>query len=131
MISEPVATSIKRVWTQPPPGNVVLSDLPAIVNRWAFFSSTEEAWGFRLDRYTLQVQLYVDDASQERAYEIITAFHQAITNAFFREPGIDGTVFEVTLRGAGATMDRLEWAGKSYPGLTLFFDMALVENARP
>ena len=125
-ITSPLNIGIRRVYIVPPNSQTQLTDLPCWINGWTLTGVRRKTTGGVIDQsYTIHSQLYVEDASIERACLIASAFLQPFIIALQRNIGLSGTVAESNLRGGDPTLALLERGGKGYPGLDLFIDVVL------
>lgn len=124
-ITSPVALSIKRAYKYVPPQEAAL-DLPCWQNSWTMVSETR-GFGSREQLYTVNMQLLVADADQDRAADIATAFHVALVDALDNDRTLGGTVTRQDLRGGNPTLVVFERSGNVYLGLNLFLDLVMYE----
>lgn len=123
-ITSPVAMSITKAYKHPP-GRQIAAGAPFVVNTWAF-PAQDFNIAQSVHRYTINMQVFCEDADLERAGDIAAAFHEAILNAWRADPkltqaGVAG-VIGAHLRGGDPTLVALEYNGKTYAGLDLFLD---------
>lgn len=124
-ITSPIAATIKRAYKYFPPQEAPL-ETPCFQNAWTLVSE-ERGGGVRRQRYTVRMQLLVDDADQERAADIATAFHVALVDAFDADVTLAQTCSHQSLRGGSPTLVVFERAGRFYVGLDLYLDIEMDE----
>lgn len=123
-ITDPVNMSIRKAYTHHP-GKSVNPGMPFIFNTWTF-PAQDLAISQEVHRYTINMQVHVEDADGERAGDIASAFHEALLNAWRADPKLtqNGSpgVIGAALRGGEPTLVNFEHNGKLYTGLDLFLD---------
>ncbi len=125
-ITSPVTASIKKAYKYVPKQDAALPDAPAWMNDWTL-SREERHIDLRIQHYTVHMQLFVNDADQDRAADIATAFMAQAVDGFDADVTLDGNVTNSALRGGDPTLVSLGRAGQSYIGLDLFLDLEMKE----
>lgn len=127
-ITDPVAASIKKAWNYMIPQGGIAPDTPCWMNTWRM-ERMERGSAVRRQFYTINMQLLVRDADQERAADIATAFHVALVTALDGNLTLGGTVKVHTLRGGDPTLFTMDRAGLSFIGLDEYLDVELWDAA--
>ena len=123
-ITDPETVTIKKAWKYMAPQDAILPDAPCWMNEWRMVSEGRDS-GLRRQDYTVHMQLFIDNADQERAADIASAFHVALVAALDLKITLSGTVVLHNLRGGDPTLAILERAGRSYVGLNLYLDLLM------
>ncbi len=127
-ISQPIAATVKRAYTYTPDRQSALPDTPCWINEWAMPKVEMLMGNSNADQYyTVKSQLLVLDADLSRAADIATAFHVALVTAWEANVFLTNSVSLASLRGADPTLALLEWAGLSYVGLNVIWDLSLYQ----
>jgi hypothetical protein len=127
-ITDPIAEDVKKAYKYVPRANVTLTDVPAFTNEWTL-TSLDRFVSFRIQNYTVHMQLFVEDADIDRAADIASSFHKELIDALDADIALNNTVTQHSLRGGNPTLVGLERAGKIYIGLDLFLDLEMKEGA--
>lgn len=125
-ITSPITASIKKAHRYPPNRNSVLPDTPCWMNGWTFARQDDVDFdGNEKFFYTINCQLFVEDADISRGADIATAFHQAWVDALLADTtlGSSANGLTYTPRGGDPTLVVLEWGGKGYVGLNEYLDV--------
>ena len=127
-ITSPSTENVKKAYKYVPRANVILTDVPAFTNEWTL-ASLERFVSFRIQNYTVHMQLFVEDADIDRAADIASSFHKELIDALDADIALSNTVTQHSLRGGNPTLVGLERAGRMYIGLDLFLDLEMKEGA--
>jgi len=127
-ITDPITADVKKAYKYVPRANVILTDVPAFTNAWTL-TSLERFIGYRIQNYTVHMQLFVEDANIDQAADIASSFHKELIDALDADIALNNTVTQHSLRGGNPTLVGLERAGKIYIGLDLFLDLEMKEGA--
>ena len=127
-ITEPVASSIKRVYKYVPALSKAITDYPCI---FLTYELTQVLFrpAFLEQEYTVHIQLFAGraEAGQDVSADIASAFLDALVQKLSQSQRLGGTVSVIRgLRGASPdTLAGLSWAGAGFVGLDLFLDITL------
>ncbi len=121
-ITDPITASVQKAWKYVPSRRATLADTPAFTNSWRLVS-TESGNSLFRRQYTVNMQLFVNDADTDRAADIASSFEQALHVAFNADKRLENTVTRQTIYGGDPTLALLEYAKKTYVGLDLFMDI--------
>jgi len=127
-ITDPIVASIEKAWTYMIPQNSIAPDTPCWMNTWRM-DREERGSSVRRQFYTINMQLLVRDADQERAADIATAFHVALVTALDGNLTLSGSVKTQTLRGGDPTLFVVDRGGLAFIGLDEFLDLELWDAA--
>lgn len=125
-ITSPVALSVKRAWTTTPPQTAALADVPAWTNDVTLLNVERDS-GLRIIQYEVHSQLYVYDASEDRAADIALAFLTAYIDALDADVSLANTVTQQNLRGNAPTLVTITWNDRRYIGLDLVLWLEMKE----
>jgi hypothetical protein len=123
-ITAPVSSSILRAYKYMPPMSSSLPDCPCWINAWSL-QNQELAISLRVLFYTIRMQLVIDDADQDQAADIASAYMNAFIDEHYKDVQLDGSCNVSYLRGGDPTLAVLSWAGRDYIGLDLYLDVEL------
>jgi hypothetical protein len=123
-ITAPISSSVLRAYKYMPPMSSALPDCPCWINAWTL-QNQELAISLRVLFYTIRMQLVIDDADQDQAADIASAYMNAFIDAHYQDVQLDGSCNLSSLRGGDPTLAVLSWAGRDYIGLDLFLDVEL------
>lgn len=126
-ITSPITATIKKAWKYMAPQEQLAPDCPCWMNTWRM-DNEDRSPSMRVQFYVVNMQLFTDDADQERAADIATAFHVALVDALDAKLTLSGAVKQQTLRGGDPSLAILERGGRAYVGLNLFLDIILKEG---
>lgn len=132
-ITAPITASIKAAHKYPPNRGIALPDTPCWMNSWTL-DRVEREYRTRHAFYEVSAQLFVLDTDLNRAADIATAFHVAFMDALDTSASIndDAAIARWDHGGSGRasdpTLSLLDWAGKSYIGLSEFLRLELLDT---
>jgi hypothetical protein len=112
-ITEPMLTSIKRVYVTPPK---TVQDVPCFIIIPPALKVERGSGGLRIKTYTVRLRCLVSDESVERAYDLVDAFREAIVDAFDGDLTLSGTASFITgpnVEEAGGS----EYGGMAFSGM--------------
>lgn len=115
---------IVKAWRYVPPQNAAL-ETPCWLNRWEMID-IQRVSSMRIQRYTIEMQLFVDDADQDVAADAATAFHGALIDALDGSIMFGGAIKLLGSMRGGIVL--LERGGLSHIGLDLFLDIMFEEG---
>ena len=124
-IVSPIPVSIQRAYYLYPKQTGVI-DTPAWINTWTLVGE-QRAPSSRIQTYTVNMQLLVQNADLDFAGEIATAFMPVVVDAFDDDVTLGGAVTYTELRSGGQTLAMLDYGRESYAGLDLLLDLTLDE----
>jgi len=134
-VTDPAASSIKRVWTFPPPRGSAMPDKPCWLLSWTLNGVGAEQEGASFDEfidgaepsqsYTVRMQLFLDEEDLNVGAQIATAYLPKLIAAWQADVTLGHTCQYSRLRGSNPSLVLLEWAGLSSPGLDLFMDVEM------
>ena len=127
VITDPINATIKRAYNYFPDRKSAMPDTPCWTNAWTLNRIESGFQDNRRQFYTVNAQLFVNDADLSRAADIATGFHVALVGAAHVNSTLNGQATDMTLRGGEPTLVLLEWAGQAYVGLNLYFDVELFD----
>lgn len=125
-ITSPDSISIDRAYKFFPDRDSALPDTPCFINSWSL-TGEDRRVSLRDARFTVHMQLFIDDADLDVGADIASAFLEAIMDALDADVSLGGTVTNTDLRGGDPTLGLLDWAGQGYVGLNLFLDLQMME----
>lgn len=125
-ISDPVSLQMKRVYDFPPSRANNLTSTPCAMIEWSL-QNEDRLVDFRRQFYNVHIQVFVNEASNNRAAQIASAFMPAIVDAFDADITLDGNVTETTLTGNTPTLASLEWNSRTYVGLDFNLTLLMAE----
>lgn len=127
-ITSPITASIKKAYKYIPKSSVALPDTPAWLNEWTL-NTVERFVGFRIQTYTVHMQLFVLDADPDRGADIASSFAKEMIDALDADVSLGQTITQQTLRGGNPTQGSFERVNLTYSGLDLFLDLEMKEGA--
>ncbi len=125
-ITDPASISVKRAYKLFPDRDSALPDTPAWTNSWTL-AREDRRIDLRETFWTVNMQLYVDDADLDVGADIASAFMEEIMDALDGDVTLGGAVTDSALRGGDPTLGLLDWGGLGYAGLNLFLDLKMTE----
>lgn len=129
-ITDPVVSSIKRVYPFAPPARVALGDTPCIVLTYEQRGLGIGPGAHLHKNYTTHAHVFIGraEADTDVKCEMAAAFNDALIQALVGGIRLhDGAITVTDLRGAPDTLAVLEWSGQGYVGLDLFLDFQIDE----
>lgn len=126
-ITSPLPQTVVRVWDPLPPDSVMLADFPCWGLSLTFLGADRTASQY-IERYSLRMQLFLNDADRDRGLKIARAFHVALLAAFAPHPTLSATVTDQTIRGGAPTEGILTRNNVSFAGLDEYMDIT-IKNA--
>lgn len=127
-ITSPLVVPVRRVFKYAPNRQQALADLPCWINTWTLSRIDWTLSGTtarRQEYYSVNAQLFVEDADLNRGAEIASAFLPQFLSAVGPDFTLSGDALFADVRGGDPTLGLLEWAGKGYAGLNLFVDIEI------
>ena len=126
-ITSPIDASIKKAYKYSPGSSVALPDVPAWTNEWSL-NAVDRFVAFRVQTYTVHMQLFVLNADLDVAADIASSFAKEMIDALDADVSLGQTITQQTLRGGNPTLASLTRANLNYIGLDLFLDLEMKEG---
>ena len=125
-ITSPRPMSVVRAYRHFPPPRKTIDAAPAWFNVWTL-RNVRRHIDLRIQNYTVQMQLVVEDADLDYAAELATNFMPVVVDAFDEDVTLAGNATKTDLRGGADTLGLVEYGGKEYMALDLFLDIEIKE----
>ena len=126
-ITSPSKHKIARAWKYPPPPDTVLPETPCWTNEVTFVGEDRGIGGFRIQKFTVQMQLFIKEQQVEQAADIAAAFLEKMIQALDGDVTLGQTVGLHKLRGGSPTIATLARSNAAYIGLDLYLDLELYD----